>query len=174
MLPCICFRAAHTIHTVSLTGRPAGAGAQALEAALLCRNFPKEVPAGTKLFKFAMDRIYQPFYFNLMISDKSALSCSWRASVTVIVQADSQCSMIWAPDACHHHESSKLGCSILLLFYLLPHVHMAALHAPPMCLLNVARAAILLMLMCSSVPRCNGARVWPGVGHDYSVPWHHR
>lgn len=47
------------------------------------RNFPKDVPGGTKLFKFAMDRIYQPFYFNLMIKDKSAQP----ARVLVILQA---------------------------------------------------------------------------------------
>ena len=36
-------------------------------------NYPANVPALTKLWKFGMDRVYRPFYFNLMIKDKGAM-----------------------------------------------------------------------------------------------------
>jgi hypothetical protein len=50
-------------------------------------NYPKEVPFGTKLWKFGMDRIYRPFYFNLMIKDKGAHAvhcCSLSARNNVL------------------------------------------------------------------------------------------
>jgi hypothetical protein len=36
--------------------------------------YPSDVPFGTKLWKFGMDKIYRPFYFSLMIKDKRACS----------------------------------------------------------------------------------------------------
>ncbi|EIE18708.1 hypothetical protein COCSUDRAFT_20322 [Coccomyxa subellipsoidea C-169] len=37
---------------------------------LKCLNYPSQVPGGTKLFKFGMDRIYLPVYRNFMIKEK--------------------------------------------------------------------------------------------------------
>lgn len=41
-------------------------------------NYPPNVPTGTKLWKFGMDRVYKPFYFGLMIKDKAAYAETMR------------------------------------------------------------------------------------------------
>ena len=50
-------------------------------------NYPGDVPALTKLWKFGMDRVYRPFYFSLMIKDKGAHTpCLARSSSPATVQ----------------------------------------------------------------------------------------
>ena len=36
-------------------------------------NYPSDVPAGTQLWKFGMDKVYAGFYQALMITDKRTL-----------------------------------------------------------------------------------------------------
>lgn len=39
-------------------------------------NWPNDVPAATRAFKFGMDVLYKPLYFNFMIKDKGARTLS--------------------------------------------------------------------------------------------------
>ncbi|KAK9904745.1 hypothetical protein WJX75_001725 [Coccomyxa subellipsoidea] len=41
-------------------------------------NYPSQAPGGTKLWKFGMDRVYLPFYRNLMIKDKGGYDEAMR------------------------------------------------------------------------------------------------
>lgn len=53
-------------HEVIFVHKPTGV----LMTTDLWWNYPEDVKAGTRAFKFGMDRIYRPFYNNLMIGDK--------------------------------------------------------------------------------------------------------
>ena len=41
-------------------------------------NYPADVPMGTKLWKFGMDKVFRPFYFSFMIKDREAYRESMR------------------------------------------------------------------------------------------------
>ena len=56
-----------------------------------CRNYPADVPGGTKLWKFGMDQVYLPFYKALMVKDAGLFQDAGRSPPSVAKPSRGNC-----------------------------------------------------------------------------------